>query len=63
MVELTPYCNNTRDLHPQLRGNVNLEVTSKEATQTTINVLMYTATSGGISVDKDFEIQMTSSEY
>ena len=31
MVDLTPNCDNTRDLHPQLRGNVNLEVTFKEA--------------------------------
>ena len=50
MIDLTPNCENTRYLHPQLRGNVNLEVTFKEATQTTITVLMYTATSGGISL-------------
>ena len=52
MIDLTPNCDNTRDLHPQLRGNVNLEVTFKEATQTTITVLMYTATSGGIVLGK-----------
>ena len=63
MIDLTPNCDNTRDLHPQLRGNVNLEVTFKEATQTTITVLMYTATSGGISVGKDFDVQMLSSDY
>ena len=45
------------------RGNVNLEVTFKEATQTTITVLMYTASSGGISVGKDFDVQMLSSDY
>ena len=63
MIDLTPNCDNTRDLHLQLRGNVNLEVTFKEATQTTITVLMYTATSGGISVGKDFDVQMLSSDY
>ena len=63
VIELTPNCDNTRDLHPQLRGNVNLEVTFKEATQTTITVLMYTATSGGISVGKDFDGQMLSSDH
>ena len=63
MIDLTPNCDNIRDLHPQLRGNVNLEVTFKEATQTTITVLMYTATSGGISVGKDFDVQMLSSDY
>ena len=62
-IGLTPSCNNTRDLHPSLRGNVNLEVTFKEATQTTITVLMYTASSGGISVGKDFDVQMLSSDY
>jgi hypothetical protein len=46
-----------------LRGNVNLEVTFTKATETTITVLMYTATSGGISVGKDFDVQMLSSDY
>ena len=32
-VDLTPNCDNTRDLHPTLRGNVNLEVTFKKATE------------------------------
>ena len=62
-VDLTPNCDNTRDLHPTLRGNVNLEVTFKKATEKTITVLMYTATSGGISVGKDFDVQMLSSDY
>ena len=62
-IDLPPNCDNTRDLHPSLRGNVNLEVTFKEATQTTITVLMYTASSGGISVGKDFDVQMLSSDY
>ena len=63
VIDLTPNCDNTPDLHPSLRGNVNLEVTFKEATQTTITVLMYTTTSGGISVGKDFDVQMLSSDY
>ena len=63
IVDLTPNCDNTRDLHPSLRGNVNLEVTFTKATETTITVLMYTATSGGISVGKDFDVQMLSSDY
>ena len=46
-----------------MRSNVNLEVTFKEATQKTITVLMYTASSGGISVGKDFDVQMLSSDY
>ena len=62
-VDLTPNCDNARDLHPSLRGNVNLEVTFSKATETTITVLMYTATSGGISVGKDFDVQMLSSDY
>ena len=62
-IDLTPNCDNKRDLHPSIRGNVNLEVTFEEATQTTITVLMYTATSGGISVGKDFDVQMLSSDY
>ena len=62
-IDLTPNCDNTRDLHPSLRGNVNLEVTFTKATETTITVLMYTATSGGISVGKDFDVQMLSSDY
>ena len=63
IIGLTPNCDNTRDLHPSLRGNVNLEVTFSKATETTITVLMYTATSGGISVGKDFDVQMLSSDY
>ena len=63
IVDLTPNCDNTRDLHPSLRGNVNLEVTFSKATETTITVLMYTATSGGISMGKDFDVQMLSSDY
>ena len=63
IIDLTPNCDNTRDLHPSLRGNVNLEVTYSKATETTITVLMYTATSGGISVGKDFDVQMLSSDY
>ena len=63
LLDLTPNSDNTRDLHPSMRGNVNLEVTFKEATQTTITVLMYTASSGGISVGKDFDVQMLSSDY
>ena len=62
-LDLTPNCDNARDLQPSLRGKVNLEVTFKEATQTTITVLMYTASSGGISVGKDFDVQMLSSDY
>ena len=46
-----------------MRGNVNLEVTFKEATQRMITVLMYSAASGGINVSKDFDIEMTSSDY
>ena len=56
VIDLTPNCDNTRDLHPSLRGNVNLEVTFSKATKTTITVIMYTATSGGISVGKDFDV-------
>ena len=63
IIDLTPNCDNTRDLHPSLRGNVNLEVTFSKATATNITVLMYTATSGGISVGKDFDVQMLSSDY
>ena len=63
IIDLTPNCDNTRDLHPSLRGNVNLKVTFTKATETTITVLMYTATSGGITVGKDFEVQMLSSDY
>ena len=63
IIDLTPNCDNTRDLHPSLRGNVKLEVTFTKATETTITVLMYTATSGGISVGKDFDVQMLSSDY
>ena len=62
-IDLTPNCDNTRYLHPSLRGNVNLDVTFKEATQKTITVLMYTASSGGISIGKDFDVQMLSSDY
>ena len=46
------------DLHLSLTGNVNLEVTCKETRQTTITVLLYTATSGGIRVGKNFDVQM-----
>ena len=63
IVDLTPNCDNTRDLHPSLRGNVNLEVTFTKATETTITVLMYTTTAGRISVGKDFYVQMLSSDY
>ena len=62
-VDLTPNCDNTHDLHPTLRGNVNLKVTFEKATEKTITVLMYTATSGGISVGKDFDVQMLSYDY
>ena len=63
VLELTPNYDNTRDLHPSMRGNVNLEVAFKEPTKKTITVLMYTASSGGISIGKDYDIQMLSSDY
>jgi len=46
-----------------MRGNVNLEVAFKEPTKKTITVLMYTASSGGSSIAKDYDIQMLSSDY
>jgi hypothetical protein len=46
-----------------LKGNLDLEVSFKEATQKTITVLMYTATCGGISVSKNFDVQLLSNEY
>ena len=46
-----------------MRGNVDLEVSFKEATKKTITVIMYTASSGGISVTKDFDVQLLSSDY
>ena len=61
--DLTPNCDNARDVHPEMRGNVNLEVSFKEATKKTITVIMYTASSGGISVTKDFDVQLLSSDY
>ena len=63
ILDLTPNCDNTRDLHPSMRRNVNLEVAFKEPTKKTITVLMYTASSGGISIGKDYDIQMLSSDY
>ena len=63
ILDLTPNCDNTRDLHPSMRGNVNLDVAFKEPTKKTITVLMYTASSGGISIGKDYDIQMLSSDY
>ena len=63
ITDLTPNVDNSRDIHTPLRGNVNLEVTFKQATENTITVIMYTATSGGISVGKDFDEQMLSSDY
>ena len=63
ILDLTPNCDNTRDLHPSMRGNVNLEVAFKEPTKKTITVLMYTASWGGISIGKDYDIQMLSSDY
>ena len=63
LLDLTPNCDNTRDLHRLMRGNVNLEVAFKEPTKKTITVLMYTASSGGISIGKDYKIQMLSSDY
>ena len=63
ILDLTPNCDNTRDLHPSMRGNVNLEVVFKEPTKKTITVSMYTASSGGISIGKDYDIQMLSSDY
>ena len=63
VIDLTPNVDNSRDIHTPLRGNVNLEATFKEATQNTITVLMYTATSGGASVGKYFDVQLLSSDY
>ena len=63
VLELTPNCDNTRNLHPSLLGNVNLELACKEVTQTAIAVLMYTAPPfGGIRVGKDLDVQILSSE-
>ena len=63
LLDLTPSCNNTCGIHRSMRGNANLEVTFKEAIQKTISVLMHCAASGGISVGKDFDIQLISSDY
>ena len=63
LLDLTPNCDNTHDLHPSMRGNVNLEVAFKEPTKKTITVLMYTASSGGVRIGKDYDIQMLSSDY
>lgn len=62
-LDLTPNCDNTRDVHPEMRGNVNLKVSFKEATKKTTKVIMYTASSGGIGVTKDFDVQLISSDY
>ena len=63
ILDLTPHCDNTHDLHPLLRGNVNLEVTFKETTKTTITVIMYTVSSGETGVGKDFNVNILSSVY
>ena len=63
LLDLTPNCDNTRDLHPSMRGNENLEVAFKKPTKKTITVLMYTALSRGISIGKDYDIQMLSLDY
>ena len=62
-IDLTPNCDNTRDVHSQIRGNVNLEVTFKNPSTKTITGIMYTANSGGLSVGKDFDVQVLSSDY
>ena len=41
----------------------NLEFTFKKPTQTTIKVLIYPATPWGISVGKEFDVQILSSDY
>ena len=63
LIDLTPNCDNTRDLHQEIRGNVDLQVTFNEATNKTITCVMYTAASGGVSVSKDFNVQLLSSDY
>ena len=63
ILDLTPNCDNTRDPHPSMRGNVNLKVAFKEPTKKTITVLMYTASSAGISIATDYDIQMLSLDY
>ena len=62
ILELTPNYDNTHDLHPSMRGNINLEVAFKGLTKKTITVLMYTASSGGISIGRDYDIQRLSSD-
>ena len=52
-----------RRFTPILKGNVNLEVTSKKTTETTFKVFMYTAWSGGLRIGKYFDAQMLSSDY
>ena len=63
ILELTPNCDNTRDRHASLRGNVNLKLTLKEATQTTITLFTCTASSGGVCVESELDMQALSSEY
>ena len=63
ILDLIPNCDNTRDLHPSMRGNVHLKLAFKEPTKKTITVLMYNASSGGISIGNDYDTQMLSSDY
>ena len=60
---MPPCRNNTRNGYTPLGATVNLKVTFTEATQRTIIVMMFTASSGVISVGKNNHVQLLSSDY
>ena len=63
LIDITPNCDNTRDVHGEIKGSADLQVIFNQPTQKTITVIMYTAVSGGVSVSKDFNVQLLSSDY
>ena len=63
ILDLSRNSDNICDLHPLWRENVNLDVTFNEATQMIITVVIYRATSRGITDGKNFDAQILSSDY
>ena len=53
---------NRKELHVYHHGDIDVEVSFKTTTSKTITLLLYSATFGGITIGKDMQVSVLSSD-
>ena len=53
---------NRKELHVDHHGDIDVEVSFKTTTSKTITLLLYSATFGGITIGKDMQVSVLSSD-